>query len=266
VDDGYSEGFSTIRPLLLDYRVPAIFFVPTDFIDNRVLFYRNKVSLCIDSVRKLPETRLPATLNEAASIAGRELRDGRSLERWILGLDHGDRSAIDGACEIFGVDADEFIANARPYMTGAEVGQLVADGFTVGSHSRAHVPMETYRSYDEIEEEIVDSCRAVRDITGQPEVPFAFPFSQAGVDPDRLEQTVSTHDVVGLAFGTGGLGVGPKSLVNRVTMDSPRNCGNRDEPRSNVNKLIQEAYGKQLMSSALRWSLPQAKGERRRTQ
>src|SRR3972149_8777146 len=49
-DDGYSECFSVVRPLLKRHNIPCIFFVITDTIDNRVLMYRNKISLCIEQL------------------------------------------------------------------------------------------------------------------------------------------------------------------------------------------------------------------------
>jgi peptidoglycan/xylan/chitin deacetylase (PgdA/CDA1 family) len=253
VDDGYSEAFSVIRPLLLSHGVPAIFFVPTDFVGNRTLFYRNKVSLCIDRLRGLHEPEKMAMLQAAGRIAGRALTSSEALERWIFRLDYSEQPLLDGVCQLLGVDADEFLSTAKPYMTEGNITQLVADGFTVGSHSRFHAPMNAYGSYDEIEEEIVESCKAIRDLTGQREVPFAFPFSEAGVDPDRLERTVAAHEFVGLTFGTGGLRRGPSCLVNRVAMDSPTGTGGPGPPRSNVRMLLREAYGKQVIASALRW-------------
>ncbi|RPI30378.1 MAG: hypothetical protein EHM70_14030, partial [Chloroflexota bacterium] len=52
-DDGYSECYSVVRPLLLKYEIPAIFFLITSCIDNREMYFRNKVSLCIDAVLKM---------------------------------------------------------------------------------------------------------------------------------------------------------------------------------------------------------------------
>ena len=260
VDDGYSEAFSVIRPLLLEHGVPAIFFVPTAFIGNGSLFYRNKVSLCIDRVRGLGEPQKLAVLEDAGRIADSALPTREAFERWILWLDYSDQPLLDSVCQLLDIDADEFLSTAKPYMTEGDIKQLVADGFTVGSHSRSHAPMEAYGSYHEIEEELVESCRAIRDLTGQREVPVAFPFSEAGVDPDRLERTVAAHDFVGLTFGTGGLRRGPHCLVNRVAMDSPTGTGGPGSPRSNVRMLLREAYGKQLIVSALRRPRLQANG------
>ena len=146
-------------------------------------------------------------------------------------------------------------------MTKADVRQLVADGFTVGSHSHAHVPMNVFGSYDEFEEEIAESCRAIGDLTGQREVPFSSPFYEAGIDPARLERTVAAHGFVGLTSSTGASD-GVRCLVNRVSLDSPVGTGGPGASRSNVRMLLPEAYGKELIASALRRPrLPGQRGE-----
>ncbi|MBE9524380.1 MAG: polysaccharide deacetylase family protein, partial [Chloroflexi bacterium] len=57
-DDGFSECFSVVRPLLLKHQIPCTFFVTTDWLDNQAMFYRNKISLCIEELRISPEKRL----------------------------------------------------------------------------------------------------------------------------------------------------------------------------------------------------------------
>ncbi len=52
-DDGFGECYTVARPLLLKYEMPCTFFVATDWIDNQAMFYRNKVSVCIEALRGL---------------------------------------------------------------------------------------------------------------------------------------------------------------------------------------------------------------------
>ena len=47
-DDGLSQCFSIVRPLLLKYELPCVFFVNTNFLDNRGLAADMKASLCIE--------------------------------------------------------------------------------------------------------------------------------------------------------------------------------------------------------------------------
>ena len=57
-DDGYRECFSVARPLLKKYEIPCMFFVTASFIDNQRIFYRHKVSLCIEEIAALPHQQI----------------------------------------------------------------------------------------------------------------------------------------------------------------------------------------------------------------
>lgn len=61
-DDGFRECFDVIRPILLRQRATAVFFVPSEFVDNRTLLFENAVSLCMAAVERLSE-------GEAATVA-----------------------------------------------------------------------------------------------------------------------------------------------------------------------------------------------------
>lgn len=66
-DDGFAECYTADRPLLLKHRIPCIFFLTTDFIDNRHLCYRSKVSLCVDKPVPVipPDKNLACWLHQA---------------------------------------------------------------------------------------------------------------------------------------------------------------------------------------------------------
>ena len=71
-------------------------------------------------------------------------------------------------------------------------------------------------SPDEARHEIVESCRIVRDITGQSTVPFAFPYFGGGLARTWLADIRNTHDFVGLFFDTDGLREDAPFVVQRV--------------------------------------------------
>src|SRR5579872_2930270 len=69
-DDGFRQVYDTIAPILSAKGVPAIFFVNPAFLDNRVLFYRCKISLVIEAILQRQEQ--PGLLKEVAGIVGEE--------------------------------------------------------------------------------------------------------------------------------------------------------------------------------------------------
>ena len=52
IDDGLAQCFTDIRPVLLRHKVPGVFFIATDYIDNTRLLPEQKASLCIDILQR----------------------------------------------------------------------------------------------------------------------------------------------------------------------------------------------------------------------
>ena len=65
-DDGLSECYRLVRPLLLKHRVPCLFFITKAFVDNRAMFFRHKASLCIESLGSLVMSEQKRALNALA--------------------------------------------------------------------------------------------------------------------------------------------------------------------------------------------------------
>ena len=90
-----------------------------------------------------------------------------------------------------------------------------AEGFTIGAHTTTHRKLISL-SDAEVEAEIVDSCQAIREITGQEIIPFAFPHSGAGLDRRFLADIRARHPFVGLFFDTKGMRRDADFIINRV--------------------------------------------------
>ncbi len=237
-DDGYAECYSTVRPLLIRYEIPCIFFVVTDLVDNKEMLYRNKISLCIEKAKSSPTTVLAGLLAEINKAFNEDIRDLISFMRWLKGLNAGERDMMDKICVILGVDIRGYLSTNRPYLTSDEIRSLASDGFTIGGHGKSHCPL-SHLSNEEIEEEIVTSCKIIMDLTGEKEVPFAFPFSGEGIDRRFLKDLVTRHKFLGLFFDTGGLRQDEDFIVNRVFADQP--TPSYILPRSNIPHLLRNA-------------------------
>lgn len=242
-DDGYSECASVVRSLLLKYELPCLFFVTADFIDNRSLFYRNKVSLCIEAAAAMEHDALVDALGRIDHGPASRL-DHESFVQWVKSLPRAAEPTIDALCEALGVDWAAYLSETRPFMTADEIRRLAADGFTIGGHSRTHSRLGELPP-DAVKREILDSCRTVREITGQEETPFAFPFSADGVDPGLLAALKGECDFLGAFFDCRGIRRDSSLLVDRVWADPPP--GHDDEP-SNVGSLLKAAYEDRVLS------------------
>jgi peptidoglycan/xylan/chitin deacetylase (PgdA/CDA1 family) len=254
-DDGFVECFDIVRPILLRFGVDAVFFVTTDFVDDRVPFAACATSLCVTAIDRMT----PAQAKSAIAVSGlssESLRrrsqnfrerassrlrwskavanqspEKRLLLTWVLGFAADDGAEIERACGFLGVDPYEYSIRRPVFMSSAQVRQLAADRFTIGAHGLAHRCLEG-RSASEIEREIVESCMKIRELTGQSRVPFAFPYSGRRIDRNVLRNIMSRHsDLVDLIFDSGWLQRDPGFIVNRVFADEPSSGKETNLPR-----------------------------------
>jgi len=238
-DDGFAECATVVAPLLRQHGLSCVFFVITDLIDNRVIFRESAASLCIQAIlqmpfeqvesitaelalsaalRRTPDTVLPqaATLPLEVADLGLEL-DPRLLPllRWLLQVPASEEGLVGRLLARLGVDSQSYLRKTQPYLTTEQIRQLHADGFSIGAHSCSHRRLQDLPRA-EAEHEIVESCRIVREITGQSTVPFAFPYFGGGLDRYWLAQLRNQHEFIGLFFDTDGLREDEPFVVQRI--------------------------------------------------
>jgi peptidoglycan/xylan/chitin deacetylase (PgdA/CDA1 family) len=238
-DDGFAECFTEVTPVLGRLGLTGVFFLITDLIDNTVIFRESAASLCIEKIRARPVEQILAMvdalgLNERLKPPPRgpssaavdaplvmadlgETPDARlrPFLHWLLTLAADETALLDALCARLDVDPKGYVQRTQPYLTTDQIRQMHADGFTIGAHSRSHRLLQDL-TRDEAEREIVESCRIVQGITGQASVPFAFPYSGAGLDRAWLRDLRRRHEVIGLFFDTDGLREDEPMVVQRV--------------------------------------------------
>lgn len=239
-DDGFAQCATVVAPLLRRRGLRCVFFVITDLIDNRVLFREGAASLCIEAILRMPFDQVESIMAECGLTELLQRHSGESpgkpmptlpfglaalaatvdqrilpLLRWLLQLPAEEEPLVQRLLARLGIDAGEYLQQAQPYLTIEQMRQLHADGFTIGAHSCSHRWLQDLTRPD-AEHEILESCRIVREITGQSSVPFAFPYSGGGLDRAWLAGLRARHDFVGLLFDTGGVREDAPFVVQRV--------------------------------------------------
>jgi peptidoglycan/xylan/chitin deacetylase (PgdA/CDA1 family) len=244
-DDGLSDCFRVVRPLLLKHRIPCMFFVTKALVDNRIMFFRHKASLCIEGFGKLSSPDRNRFVRAAAADGLKCPSEQFGFASWMLGLDHKHGPTIDRVCHLLGIDVDDILKTKQPYLTSDEIKQLHADGFTIGGHSVSHPRLQALPG-EEVELEIIDSCRFVRDLLKVKEVTFAFPFSADGVSRPNLRLLRQRHPWISAMFGSNGIDLDEPFLFNRISADEPP----AGVARSNALHLIKTSYANALLRSA----------------
>lgn len=244
-DDGMVECFTVARPLLLKYSIPAVFFLTTDWIDNRDLFYRSKVSLILEALYALPPAGQADHIHAIAREHGLEPAL-QAVVDWLLDLPPSQSAAIDRICSLVGVDPAQFLAARAPYLTGAQIRTMQAEGFVFGAHSRRHAKLAGLPP-EEQQAEILESCRIVADLTGADQAPFAFPFSGDRVSRAMLFELRRTHAVIGPIFDTRKLRQEP-GIFHRIWADKPVPGL---APQDNLAHWLHDAYQRLVVERTL---------------
>jgi peptidoglycan/xylan/chitin deacetylase (PgdA/CDA1 family) len=145
-DDGYRDNFDIALPILRRHGIPAVFFVATDYVAHRRLFWWDKINylLTMTSRTRLRLTYpvrlqfdLPAQRGEAIRILLRLIKSqyGLDLERL---LDELTRS-----CDLDWSDGLERKLADQLLVSWPELRALRQAGMEVQCHTATHRPLET---------------------------------------------------------------------------------------------------------------------------
>lgn len=242
-DDGLVECHDVVRPVLLEYGVPAIFFVTAEFLDNRRLFYRQKIALCIEGYSRLSAAEASTVRTDVAELFRATLDDSAQLLARLQAAGFAEEPAIDATCSRLGIDPDDFLRTAQPYLTSAQVRALAADGFTIGAHGTSHQRLGTMTE-TEARAEVIAACGAVSSLVPARTVPFAFPFNGRGVSRNMLGLLREARPELGLFFDSTELARDREFVVNRLVVDDPAGAAANG---SNLPSRLRRAYAREMV-------------------
>ena len=249
-DDGFAECYTVARPLLLKHGIPCTFFITSGWLDNQRMFYRNKVSLCLERLAELPHDAARMVFTSLNHAVDAKLVDGKDFKRWIMALQAKDEPVIDMAAKMLGLDIKEYLSRRQPYLTSQQIVDLHKDGFTIGAHTVSHTKLAMLAS-DEIEAEIVESARSVQMLTDADRIPFSFPYSATGIDRRQLAAIRQRQSLLGLFYDTMDLRPDQPFIVNRIWAEKSayRNAGSE----TNLPALLHAAYRAEAYDAMHRW-------------
>lgn len=197
-DDGLSECFHIIAPILKRKGIPATFFINSDFIDNKALMFRYKASYLIEQLTliQVAETAVaPFFLEHQLPFS--------SLKNSLLNIRWHQQDLLDKLALAFRIDFDSFLQKQKPYLSQVQIAQMIEDGFTFGSHSQNH---PTYNKIS-LEDQIQQTLLSQEYLTQRFQLPyqtFAFPFTDDGVSKAFFDKILGDEKFQ-LTFGGAGL-------------------------------------------------------------
>lgn len=195
-DDGYGSNARLGLPLLLEYGVPATFFVATGFLEDGRMFN----DTIIETTRHLPSPVDLSALGLGVRVLDTALARRDLIRDIINHVRHMEPARREDWTNGFGERSPEPLPDDL-MMTRAEVAGLVSAGMEVGAHTVNH-PILSSISADEARGEIAASITELGQITGAAIRSFAYPNGRPGADygPEHvrmlaecgIEQAVST--------------------------------------------------------------------------
>jgi peptidoglycan/xylan/chitin deacetylase (PgdA/CDA1 family) len=215
-DDGLREFYDVIAPILLQRGIPAAFFVNSDFVGNKDLFYRYKVSILIDRLeQKGISGAQEGRIAQICQTQGKEFKSAPDL----LKITYRERAILEEIAQVLEVSFTDYLAKQQPYLTPEQIRWLIDKGFTPGGHSASH-PLYYQLPEEEQVRETLDSLNFLQDHFQVKSRFFAFPFTDFGVKRSFYEKIRAEVD---LTFGTAGFKYDPQgSDFQRTGMEGTR--------------------------------------------
>lgn len=202
-DDGLREVYEVIVPILKQKGIPAVFFINSDFADNKKLFHRYEASLLIEEINHRNMSN--KQINEIASIFNNKPKNKDEICKAILDIDFSNKLLMDEIAEILNYDFDEFLKTNKPYLTSEQIKNLINQGFAIGAHSKDH-PEYYNISFNEQIKQTTESIQWIKSNFKQKYKLFAFPFTDYGVSKQFFETMYSSENpLVDLSFACAGL-------------------------------------------------------------
>ena len=233
-DDGLRESFTCARPILKKHNVPCIFFVTTDFLDNKKMFFRHKISLCIDRLKDCPQEALDKVINTIKQRLKITVKSRHEAEITLRLCGLNCFEIADEVGEALNIDFSDYARLVKPYMTSQEISIMLSEGFNIGSHGKTHNFLGK-ASYEGLVKEIKESSDFLNRKFGINKMGFSFPFSARGIDHNWLRSILTTSKYIELFFGSEGVGLEEDYIVNRIGCDF---SSTKDAKKVGISNLI----------------------------
>jgi peptidoglycan/xylan/chitin deacetylase (PgdA/CDA1 family) len=202
-DDGLSEFYKVIAPILYKKGIPSICFLNAGFIDNKDLFYRYKTSIIIEKLMTSelnPFTK--KTLNNFLS--AHNFQNGNMIS-CLYSVNYLNRNLLDEIAGILEIDFSEYLKDYAPYLTTTEIKELINQGFLFGSHSIDHPKYSNLSLQQQVFQTEESISRITRDFNLDYKL-FSFPFTDYGLSKSLFNTLFAEgREIIDLSFGCAGL-------------------------------------------------------------
>jgi len=188
-DDGYADNYHEAFPVLQQFGATATFFVMGGCIAGSGNGY---VRWLDEYYYMLEHTRVSAALLRVAGTRMPRLivpkgRGRRQLNDLVRRWPHDHKDALMSALRAaLKVDVPGRAINSQLYLSVAQIREMHGAGMTIGAHTMTHPFEMGLMLRDAACNEIVRSLELVQSLTGEEQIPFAYPWG----DPNSYNREI----------------------------------------------------------------------------
>lgn len=230
-DDGLSGLYTNAFPLLAEKKIDASIFINSDFIDNKSMFYRHKISLLISSIK---EQKLEKKIANFLKL------NENQITSHLLSLGFNDSVLIDEMAKEINLSFEEYLNFHKPYLTSEQLIEIKNAGFTVGNHGKSHINFNSL-DFEEQKKQVLDCSNFLNHLLKQETEYFSFPFGDHKIKNEFFSFLYKEAGIK-TSFGVSGIKKDEhKQHFHRIVM----------EKNQNAATIIQNEYIKYILKTPL---------------
>jgi peptidoglycan/xylan/chitin deacetylase (PgdA/CDA1 family) len=219
-DDGYRSCHDIALPLLREVGLPAVFFIPTEFVGERRLYWWERIAFVLSQTKLASaelsypqhcsiEAKDPAALRKLADLV--KDTPQLDLERFLVELATAFRIDWDRARERF--HADDIV------MTWDHVRALANAGMDVESHTKSHRVLQTLGRH-ELHDELAGSKHELEKQIGRKVHAVAYPVGRRVAHITAIREAVQDAGYrLGFTNASGASRIWPRPFANMLPTD-----------------------------------------------
>ena len=205
-DDGLSEVYENIAPILKEKGIPAVFFLNSNFLDNKDIMFRFKASILVEKFLSITDSKKIDNITKQVEKIFEDDKECNltfftgDWKKNLLSIPYSKKYLLDKIAEYLEIDFVEYLKSDKIYLSTDEVKKLITDGFDIGAHSIDH----PYYSSISFDEQIKQTTKCMNSLVNKFELKnrsFAFPFNDISVS-NRFFLEINKSRSIDLSFGT----------------------------------------------------------------
>jgi len=183
-DDGWIDNYETAYPLLRQQHVPALIFLPYDYISGTAMFWQEELQLRLS---RMLESQDPGDSAYVAELLGRESPSGTHIREYIsalkqLGYDELDRILGQVRTRSAGIDPG---GHYDRYISWEQATEMQGSVVSYGSHAISHRIL-TRLTAEECRQELARSRQLLETRLHSPVLTLAYPNGDHDAQVERM--------------------------------------------------------------------------------